>query len=335
MAGTPHEARWVLHEPRRSLHRSQLDRAIRTAFGSRDVSRVLPLTDGLRNSNFKIELAEPFAQVVLRFYEHDPILCRKEMDLIRLIDGRVPVPEIIHAEPCGLDGDPPFVLMTFVEGMSLRDFRQTAGKETLAEVGYSLGQTVAAIGQFSFGKAGWISAGPHVTVPLLEGADPFPRFVEVCLGSSKCQERVPKAVSDRVRTLLWHWAPQLTRLESERQLVHGDLSHRNILVRLIKGRWQVTAILDWEFAIATSVLADVGHVLLRHERRSMDIIEPHFVLGYLDHGGQLPENWRSLAGLMDLTALCESLTHEQLPDAIVQELVEIIRNTADSIESNA
>jgi Phosphotransferase enzyme family len=48
--------------------------------------------------------------------------------------------------------------------------------------------------------------------------------------------------------------------------------------------WAIAALLDWEFAVPGSPLADIGHFLLRHERRSMDIIEPAFVNGYIDAG---------------------------------------------------
>jgi Ser/Thr protein kinase RdoA (MazF antagonist) len=333
LAGIPHEARWTSHEPRRIFDPPQLECVIHAAFGSRQVSGISPLIDGFRNANFKIELADPFDRVVLRLYEHDPVLCRKEIDLFRLVAGAVPVPEIIHAEPDGLDGIPPFILTRFVEGMSLRDLRHIADNDALAEAGYSVGQTLAAIGRFSFVKPGWISAGSQVTMPLLEGSDPVPRFIELCLSSANLQDRVPPEVCDRIRTLMWNWAPRLAELDSQSQLVHGDFGHRNILVQAINGKWRVAAVLDWEFAISATALADIGHFLLRHERRSMNVIEPTFVRGYLDHGGKLPEGWRSLAGLIDLTALCESLTHEQLPDTIAMELADLVQRTAEAIRS--
>src|SRR5437773_5973252 len=103
LTGTPHEARWISDEPRRSLGRPQLERLIHMALGPRHVSGISRLADGFRNANFKVELADPSDRLVLRFYEHDPALCRKEIDLIRLVGGSVSVPEIIHAEPQGAD----------------------------------------------------------------------------------------------------------------------------------------------------------------------------------------------------------------------------------------
>jgi aminoglycoside phosphotransferase (APT) family kinase protein len=60
---------------------------------------------------------------VLRIYEHDASLCQKEVDLIRLLGGSVPVPEVIHTEARGWDDVPPFTLVRYVEGFSFRELR--------------------------------------------------------------------------------------------------------------------------------------------------------------------------------------------------------------------
>jgi hypothetical protein len=46
---------------------------------------------------------------MLRVYEHDLSICKKDVDLIRLVGGSVPVPVVIHAEPHGWEDIPPFV----------------------------------------------------------------------------------------------------------------------------------------------------------------------------------------------------------------------------------
>ena len=162
----------------------------------------------------------------------------------------------------------------------------------------------------------------------MEGADPALRFVDSCLASRNLQPRMPALLRDRVRNMLWSHAPELALLWNEARLVHGDFGKRNLLVRCIAGRWRVAAVLDWEFAVSGSPLADVGH-FLRYERTARPMAEPHFSTGYLHGGGTLPHDWRRLARLIDLTALCESLTHDQLPDPIAAELVELVRATAE------
>jgi aminoglycoside phosphotransferase (APT) family kinase protein len=287
-----------------------------------------PFGDGLRNANFKLRLEGRPEPVVLRIYEQDASICQKELDLLRLAGGLVPVPEVIHAEPRGWEDLPPFMLARYVEGISLRDLRRSGDRGATAEAAYSAGETLAAIGRATFARPGWLGPGPAVTAPLLEGKDPTPRFVDVCLGSINLEQRMPAELRDRTSDLVWRWAPQLARLDEKARLVHGDFNGRNLLVRRLAGRWRVVAVLDWEFAVSGSPLGDLGN-FLRYERAARPLAEPHFSAGYLHAGGALPGDWRRLARVLDLAAICESLTHEQLPDAAIAELVELVRAIAE------
>jgi aminoglycoside phosphotransferase (APT) family kinase protein len=326
--GAPHEARWIRREPRRTLAPEILERMVHRAFPRCGVVGMQPLGDGLRNTTFQLRLDGQPEPVVLRIYEHDASLCRKELDLLRLAGGLVPVPEVIHAEPYGLEDLPPFTLARYVEGISLRDLKRSGDRGGTAEAAYSAGETLAAIGHANFDRPGWLGPGPAVTVPLLEGKDPTPRFVDLCLASINLERRMPADVRDRTSGLVWRWAPQLARLDEEARLVHGDFNGRNLLVRCLAGRWSVVAVLDWEFAVSGSPLGDLGN-FLRYERALVPLAEPHFSDGYLHAGGALPRDWRRLARVLDVAAIFESLTHDQLPDTAVAELVDLVRAIVD------
>ena len=299
-------------------------RMVERAFPRARVAETLPLSDGFRNSNFKVRLEGVKEPMVLRVYRHDPALCRKELDLIRFLAGSVPVPEVISAEPCGLEELPPFVWMCFVEGITFRELRRSGDREAIARAAGSVGETLAAIHRTAFSKPGWLAPALEVTAPLLEGANSMPRFVDICLASANLQARLPAAVCERVRGAMWSAAPELVPLENQAQLVHGDFNKRNILVREDGGRWPVAAVLDWEFAVSSAPLTDFGN-FLRYERASRPQAEPHFSDGYRRAGGSLPADWRRLARLVDLVALCESLTRDWLPADVETELVELLQ----------
>ena len=326
--GAPREARWIRPAPRRTLPAPALERLMRAACGPCSILEVHSLPDGFRNANFKVRLDTRTHWIVVRIYEHDPSLCQKEIDLIRLVAGSIPVPDVIHAEPQGIDDLPPYAVMQYVEGVTFHDLAHSGDHEAIAEAAFFAGETLAAIGRFTFPKSGWLAPGPAVTTPLLEGADPTPRFVDLCLASKNLQRRMPADLRNRTHELVWSSAPQFASLDSRPSLVHGDFGKRNLLVRREQGRWSVAAVLDWEFAIAGSPLADLGH-LLRYERTARPRFEPHFSNGYLRAGTTLPQDWRNLARLLDLCALCESLTHDQLPETVVAELLELIRATVE------
>jgi aminoglycoside phosphotransferase (APT) family kinase protein len=326
--GAPREARWAQPVPKRSYSTRDIERLLHSAFPRFRVTELRRLDGGLRNANLRLRLDSSRDQIVLRIYQHEASICQKEVDLNRLVAGSVSVPEIIHAAPQGLDGFPPFVVMRFVEGISYRELTHSGNAGAIAQAARSAGETLAAIGRFTFPKSGWLGPGPSAGPPLLEGDDPMPRFVDLCLASRELQARMPENLRQRTSALMWSAAPELARL-GESHLVHGDFNKRNLLVRQIAGKWSVAAVLDWEFAISASPLNDVGN-FLRYERSGVPRAEPHFSAGFVHAGGALPQDWRRVARLVDLTALCESLTHDSVPDSVAVELVELVRATVES-----
>jgi aminoglycoside phosphotransferase (APT) family kinase protein len=117
--------------------------------------------------------------------------------------------------------------------------------------------------------------------------------------------------------------------EEQTNLVHGDFCKRNVLVREMNGRWAVVAVLDWEFAVSGTPLGDLAN-FLRYEPPSRPRAEPSFSNGYLRAGGCLPEDWRRLARLVDLVALCEALTRDSLSGEIAMELAGAVRATVEA-----
>ncbi len=318
----------MVPEPRRALPRHVLKRIVKTAFPRRRCVDVQPLGDGLRNANFRLRFDSPSEFVVLRIFEHDASLCRKEADLLNLIGRSVPVPEVIHAEADGRNELPPFVLLRYIEGITFRELKRSGDSVVISEAAYSAGQTLALIGRVAFEKSGWIGPGPQVSRSLMEGANPGPRFADRCLASRNLQRRMPADLRDRTRALVWSYASEMATLANDNRLVHGDFGKRNVLVRRVAGKWAVAAILDWEFAFSGSPLADVAH-FLRYECGSRPVVEPHFSEGYLRAGGELPDGWRRLARVIDLISLCESLTHDDLPADVTDELLDLVRATVD------
>ncbi len=328
ITGAPFESRWVRSEPRTALPSHLLQRIVQRALPRCRVVGAQALTGGLRNASFKIQLDRPPGSIILRIYEHDASLCRKEVDLIAFVGRSVPVPEVLHADAEGWEGLPPFALLRYVEGVSFHELRRSEKATAVAQASHSVGRALAFIGQTTFGASGWIGPGPKVTAPLLEGPDPSPRFVDLCLASQSLQARMPEGVRDRIRNLVWSFAPRLAALDNSASLVHGDFGKRNLLMRRVAGKWAVAAVLDWEFAVSGSPLMDLGH-FLRYESSSRPIAEPHFSEGYLEAGGTLPTEWRRLSRVVDSIALCESLTHDTLPDTVVAELLELIRSIVE------
>ncbi len=141
IGGAHDEARWVRQEPRRTLAAGVVERIVESAFPRTKLLAMQFLTGGLRNANFRLDLDTSPYTVVLRVYEHDTSICQKEVDLIQLIGRSMPVSDVLYAEPAGTADTPPFALLRFVEGISLRELIRCGSAASIAEAAHSAGAT--------------------------------------------------------------------------------------------------------------------------------------------------------------------------------------------------
>lgn len=301
-------------------------------FPRRSVQATQLLTGGLINTNVRINFEGSHAPVVLRLYRDGADVCRKEQALHNLIADKVRVPKVLHTEPQGINGSPAFTVMEYIDGLTFQQLKRALDLKAINQAAYSVGQTLAAIGRIRFDKPGRLivdeSGELVVGAPFTEDTDPIPRLLDTFLASPSCKRRTGAKLFDQIHKFVWSWATKLPNLDQDCKLVHSDFGNRNILVREENGNWVVAAVLDWEFGFSGSHLLDVGH-FLRYERVGRPLREPHFSRGFVEHGGELPDNWRDVVRVIDLTALVECLTHDDLPFQVEVELIELIMATIE------
>jgi aminoglycoside phosphotransferase (APT) family kinase protein len=288
----------------------------------RRVTSAVRLSGGLNNGSFRIHFESGDESIVLRIYERDPEACRKELELLRALDGIVPVPEVVHAEPEGLGGEGPFIFLRYVEGITFRQLKATVDRRAIQEASYAVGAALGAIGRHDLSSLGHVS---DRTIGMPESIDSH-------LASPRLIARIGEALADRARHLVAGWGPRLESVMNERRLVHGDFRKQNVLVRPVGDAWTVAAILDWECAFAGSPMFDIA-VFLRYERSEQPVAEPAFSRGFLDSGGRLCDDWADLIRVVDLDSLCSSLTAAHLPQDVEREIAGLVTATVTRLGS--
>jgi thiamine kinase-like enzyme len=301
-----------------------VEHLITAAFPNRKVARTERLAGGLININLKIYFESDFNPVVLRLYRDGAAACEKETAVHNLIHQHVTVPEILHSE-----STPAFAFIEYIEGITFQQLKRTNDLKAIAQASASIGKTLAAIGRFRFSAPGTLLASEASLVvgnKFIEGPDPIPRILDRFLASTTFQQHAGAKLVDELHNFVWYYAPILPSLETDSSLVHNDFGNRNILVREINGVWSVAAILDWEMAFSGSPLLDVGH-FLRYELDTTPLREPYFSRAFVEHGGHLPDNWKAVVKLIDLTGIVECLTHDELPSDVEAELFALVDAT--------
>ncbi|MDQ6661614.1 MAG: aminoglycoside phosphotransferase family protein [Chloroflexota bacterium] len=270
-------------------------------FPQRQLVSVEALSGGLINTNYKIRLTgldEPF---VLRIYMRDRAACEKEAALFSLIQKTVPVPEVLYADTEGREYEQPYVVMKWVDGVPLSKALSSGNNEEIQELAASVGAVLAAIGTYTFPSPGYF--GPSLTIA--EPLEDVETYIKTPL-QGKAGERLGEVMTQRVLQLLTENNAYFQEVENEALLVHADFQPSNIRMRKEGEKWKVMAVFDWEFAVASTPLFDIG-IHLRHDSQIPPSYEAPFIASYRQHGGILPPSWKKITKLLDLVNLCEFL----------------------------
>jgi Ser/Thr protein kinase RdoA (MazF antagonist) len=276
------------------------------------------LDGGLRNTNYRLRLPGETQPVVLRLYTADPVACPREVALMRLVQGDVPVPRVLDANP---EADPPWALLEWMAGAR---FDRVLARVSPAEVEQgcrAAGAVLASVHRFTFSAPGFLAPSLEIGEPMGES---WLTGVETFFASDPARRLVGPELADRLVQLVRRQGWRLDTVWGQSSLVHADYKPWNLLARPTSG-WTIGAVLDWEFALAGPRLYDVG-VFLRYRDRMPDAYARGFVDGYRAAGGSLPPDVLELARLIDLVSLWMFLEHD--PEAqIVRDVRPLLEAT--------
>ena len=301
-----------------SLSHQQVVQLLTKALPKHRLRSFEPLTGGMSNLNYLLHVDGIEGGFVLRIYTRDLSACQKEIDLHSLVRERLPVPEVIYADPKGEEGIGPYVLKRYVEGETFQELKSQGNLQDVAEVAYAIGATLARLQTFTFPRPGPIRGGL-----FSEGSTPISEIIEGYLNSPVLEQRLGAEERDRLRTFFSGWLSQLSSLDQQRSLVHGDFNARNTVVKRSGGRWVVSGVLDWELAFSGSPLWDAARFIC-FERRPRPLREPYFSTGFREGGASLPENWGEFSRVINAVGATEGLSRADLRLAFVPELKDLI-----------
>jgi aminoglycoside phosphotransferase (APT) family kinase protein len=318
------KATWKVVSPPPTLAVGEIDALLAAWRGGRRLLEVEPLAGGIMNWNYRVRLTGSPDRFVLRFYDRMPASCAKETRLLELLCDDVPVPRVHFVSSDGANGRPPFCVLEWIDGISLRELRRRGDDRGVAEASYDAGRLLPRLMRHRFDRGGLLDSSLAVTDGPFTNASLI-IVVEQFTSSAQFRRRVDEPLCARLHAFL-RATESLHTPTGPATLVHGDFNSPNIFVHQVGGRWTVAAMLDWEFAFAGSILCDVGN-MLRYECAGRPRYEPYFSRGLADGGWPLPDEWFLRARLADLPALCELLARDDVPDAIVAELLDLLRGT--------
>lgn len=321
---------WERKTPYVKLSVDQLDALIQPAFPGRRVRLHEIMTGGLANTLYKVQLHNVTQPLVVRLYTRDPLACRKEIELYQRVHERVPLPELFYADLDATLHEIAYTITAYIAAPTLREVLKGGDRADQASAMYAAGATLAAIGSYTFDRPGFFGPGLKIVQPLDWGADALAWYIDHCLDNGGAAVLGPELAA-QMRRFVQNYAPLLDALPTVNALVHADYNEPNILVQQHGDRWEVAAVLDWEFACSGPPLYDIGN-MLRNENRWGPEFARNFVQGFAENGGTLPTNWRAIARLLDLISLGDFLTRATPGDAMARDICTLIAQTIDRVD---
>ena len=317
---------WDRAHPILDLRLDTLTDLVQPAFPGRTVVAAEVMTAGLANTNYKIALSGRDEPVVVRVYTRDRTACRKEAEIQHLIRDTVPIPEILHADVEGERYEWPYTVTAWVDGVMLRHVLAQGDGTAIRSAAHAIGVALAAIGSYTFARAGFFGPCLVVDQPMGQASAAWLSYMNAFLFHEGAGDRLGVALRDRVWRMAETGVHYVRAIDDARSLVHSDFNASNLLLRETHGAWTVAAVLDWEFAFVGSPLGDVGN-MLRGDEVLSPVFEPAFIEGFVQGGGTLPPDWKRIATLLDLLALCAFLTAPDVSGRRIADVTHLVEAT--------
>lgn len=293
---------------------------ISQAFPQRTLISYESISLGCANLNIKCYLGSGTNPCLLRIYLRDSNAAVREKNIATHIKKDIPVPQTWYI---GVWEDKHFAITEYMAGTSLRSVLLNGYCQNMTEVMFEAGFILSKIRQYPF---------PNVAIDTTK--PDYRGFANTCLSSSVVIKTLEKTTLAKIKTVLErHYL--LLPDEKEQHLVHGDYDPANILVDYINGRWEITAILDWEFSFSGSVLWDVAN-MLRYAHQMPAVFESAFLEGLRAGGVLLPQHWHTSVHLMNILALLDCLARsdpEKSPNRR-DDIVDVIHYTVNELEKD-
>src|SRR5262245_55510943 len=278
--------------------------------------------DGLKNTIYRVTLADRGSSLCLRIFAAGQLQWEKERKILTHVSGSLPVPDILLAECGGNSFSYPYLVYRWIEGITLDECRRNLQPAAFSSLAEPLARLVVGVARFSL--AGVLNGKPEYVHACSSSIKAMLVETEEMLCRGLARARLGGELADALWRRLEANAARLVDFDRYACLVHGDFGGRNILVAPANDdKWGVSGLIDWEDSYHGSPLWDVGR-LFRYARRYSPNFLERFERDYRSAGGTLPENWWRIARLLDSTRLVEILNEERELPVVFAECRELI-----------
>lgn len=317
------KSQWERYKSHICIDIKQVQKLI-SPYVSYKIKSLTLLSDGCANTNYKITFQNDFSPVVLRLYTREKSSLLRENALHQFLKDLLPVPLFFYTDASCTLIEHPYALIEWKVGELLRNVILKGNEQDISECAFSAGKCLSVLKNISLPGQGFFNEKLEIR-PFTKEEEFIPFGLKL-LKQPSVKESLTLETLLSLEKILLTSTPFLPD-SNKANLTHADFDPANILVAKINGKWQVSAILDWEFSFAGSYLMDMG-LMLRYAHKLPKTYEESFLKGIKESGEDLPSNWKKTAKLMDLFCLLQLLYYNPFADRPLmnRDVVELIES---------
>ncbi|MBS2002362.1 MAG: phosphotransferase [Cyanobacteria bacterium SZAS LIN-5] len=324
---------WTRADQELTLSESEMQTLLHPVFPNARVLHSQLASGGLSNTNIRVLMHEQKAPVLLRIWTRDASQAEKEFRINSAVHKTVPTPDCFHFSVDNPVNGQPYAIMQWFDAPRLELVAAKLSPGELLQLAKSLGKVLQSIHDYKFSATGMLDNKLKICEPIEIGSAGMIAFARECLIEKRGNSHLSEDFTEKILGFVQHFGPLLDQWKSEPCLVHSDFGGSNILVHDVGKGWEVAAVLDWEFALSGTPLFDFGN-LLRPPLGTMQNFAETVAESYTEHGGNLPNDWRRLIRLVDLSAWFDFLSRPNVTNEVVADAKSVIANTIDLFEQN-
>jgi aminoglycoside phosphotransferase (APT) family kinase protein len=245
------------------------------------------LSEGCANTNYKLTFKNNRTPIVLRIYMREQSALRREAEIYKLLENKIPVPNHYFADDSCQRYPHPYALIEWIDGKLMREVILSKNEQAICECAFEAGKYLNHLRQIKFDRGGFFDKNLNVR-PFAEEEKYLP-FVLNLLQDQIVKDSLGSELLNDVSSLVEKNAILLMDVDNA-NLTHGDYDPANII--------------DWEFAFSGTYLLDIG-LMLRYSHKLPKYYEERFVAGLESSGHRLPKTWKKQAKLKDLLCLLQ------------------------------
>ena len=266
------------------------------------IQKITLLSDGCANSNYKITFADTHPPLCLRLYQRDHTALRREMLLYPVVVNKIPVPRFLHTDASCQLSPVPYALLDWIEGITLRQVLLKDPLTNLTLVMHQAAAYISTLASITYPQGGFFSENGRIQ-PFAPQEDLL-RYGKDCLDAPAISSYLGAFLCTQIIHILENNHCLLPKMIPA-NLTHGDFDASNILVNNNNGKWQITALLDWEFAFAGSFYFDMGTFLRYRDHLPSSFC--HNFIGSLKECMDIDDRWPKIISLCDAVNLLSVL----------------------------